>query len=533
MKKSLKLLSAALMALAMTVPALADTVTLYEGTDTCEFVPIYGGYYDYAGLVTQTIYPAADIAMMQGGMINSMKFYISTAGGNNLSGGTYTVSVGMTTQSQFNDWSPTPVTGLTPVKTASMTPGDSELLVEFDNPFMYTGDNLVVEFKVTQAGQWNTLHFYGIKATYNNAMHKMTYTESADAFHPKTTFDYTISDDIATVNKRNIDFGMVYLGNQASETITLRNAGKNAFTPVLGTLQAPFALQATPAELAPGESMDIVVNFVPATAGDYAQTLTIDCGVAGQFEVAINGKSAEQPAEIVVCQGDATHSSLPVFAYYYDMSNAKSQMIYTADMLTELKGKKISAVTFHPVQPLEIYDGVLQLSFGNVEQNVFTGYVALTGLDPVATMTPTKGDQLLTFVLDEPFEYTGGNLAIETLNIETGYYGQNSFYGVDLEEGYYSSYFRYGNGYSDVENFLPMVTFTYVKEDTPEPQGLRGDVDGNGEVAIRDVSALIDYLLSNDATGINLENANCNLDEEVSIGDVSKLIDYLLNNTWD
>ena len=62
---------------------------------------------------------------------------------------------------------------------------------------------------------------------------------------------------------------------------------------------------------------------------------------------------------------------------------------------------------------------------------------------------------------------------------------------------------------------------------------MRGDVDGNGEVAIRDVSALIDYLLSNDATGINLENANCNLDEEVSIGDVSKLIDYLLNNTWD
>ncbi len=61
---------------------------------------------------------------------------------------------------------------------------------------------------------------------------------------------------------------------------------------------------------------------------------------------------------------------------------------------------------------------------------------------------------------------------------------------------------------------------------------LRGDVNGDGEVAIGDVSALIDYLLTGDATGINLESANCNNDSEVSISDVSSLIDFLLNGTW-
>ena len=60
----------------------------------------------------------------------------------------------------------------------------------------------------------------------------------------------------------------------------------------------------------------------------------------------------------------------------------------------------------------------------------------------------------------------------------------------------------------------------------------RGDVDGNGDVTIADVSALIDYLLTGDATGVNLAGANCNGDSDVNIADVSALIDYLLSGSW-
>jgi len=52
-------------------------------------------------------------------------------------------------------------------------------------------------------------------------------------------------------------------------------------------------------------------------------------------------------------------------------------------------------------------------------------------------------------------------------------------------------------------------------------------------VAIADVSALIDYLLTGETEGVNLDNANCNLDGEVGIADVSALIDYLLTGSWD
>jgi hypothetical protein len=47
------------------------------------------------------------------------------------------------------------------------------------------------------------------------------------------------------------------------------------------------------------------------------------------------------------------------------------------------------------------------------------------------------------------------------------------------------------------------------------------------------VTALIDYLLSGDATGVNLDNANCNADGDISIADVTALIDFLLSGQWN
>ena len=73
-----------------------------------------------------------------------------------------------------------------------------------------------------------------------------------------------------------------------------------------------------------------------------------------------------------------------------------------------------------------------------------------------------------------------------------------------------------------------------VLDENPEdaPAFQRGDVNKDGHVSIADVTALIDYLLYEDATGIDLQVADCNLDENISIADVTALIDYLLYGTW-
>lgn len=75
-------------------------------------------------------------------------------------------------------------------------------------------------------------------------------------------------------------------------------------------------------------------------------------------------------------------------------------------------------------------------------------------------------------------------------------------------------------------------TFTINGEWPAEPQNIRGDVNNDNDVKIDDVTALIDYLLSGDASIINLGNADCNKDGDVKIDDVTALIDYLLSGNW-
>ena len=66
----------------------------------------------------------------------------------------------------------------------------------------------------------------------------------------------------------------------------------------------------------------------------------------------------------------------------------------------------------------------------------------------------------------------------------------------------------------------------YPGKDLPEPP-LKGDVNGDGEVNIADVSAVIDVIL----TGAPASNsADVNLDGEVNIADVSTIIDIILNS---
>lgn len=75
------------------------------------------------------------------------------------------------------------------------------------------------------------------------------------------------------------------------------------------------------------------------------------------------------------------------------------------------------------------------------------------------------------------------------------------------------------NTYQDMAiNFMPDASLV----------GLTGDVNDDGKVSIQDVTDLIDYLLSNDLTLINKDNADVDADGVISITDVTELIDYLL-----
>ena len=527
MKKSFQLLSAALIALASFVPAQAATLLVNDGTNTNYNVPIEGQYADTEGCAVQTIYPEAQVAPMTGAFITSMTFYIADANGNALDGGKLAVSVGTTTTNSFPSYNPSVLTGLTHVADVTMTPGETEVVVNFDTPFQYEGGNLVVEFLVSEAtSNYAYVNFYGVAAGENNACIKHNYSSSADAFYPKTTFEYEAVEDMASISAQALTFGNLYLEQTATQTFTLKNMGQNAFTPVFGALNAPFSIAPAAAQIAAGETVEYTVTFAPAALGEYAQTLTIDCGAAGQFKVAISGACVEVPAEVVVCDGTNTSTNLPAYGYYYDEA-FQTQMIYPAAELSELAGKKIEKITFHPTQAITYNGGKMQLSFKAVDVDAFTSYDKLTDFTVVGTLVPTVGDTELTFVLDEPYLYEGGNLAIECLLLEAGSnYPNISYYGKNMTANVSLYYYGRSNS-SAVSQFLPKATFGYVKEDAPVV--VVGDVDGNGEVNITDVTLFISAVMNDNYSNINTANADMDGNGELNITDVTTLIAKVLN----
>jgi len=58
--------------------------------------------------------------------------------------------------------------------------------------------------------------------------------------------------------------------------------------------------------------------------------------------------------------------------------------------------------------------------------------------------------------------------------------------------------------------------------------GIKGDVNGDNDVNINDVTALINYVLSGDPSGIHMENADIVVDQDININDVTALIHRVL-----
>ena len=70
---------------------------------------------------------------------------------------------------------------------------------------------------------------------------------------------------------------------------------------------------------------------------------------------------------------------------------------------------------------------------------------------------------------------------------------------------------------------------------TGKDNAMRGDVDGNIDVNMDDLTTLINYLLTSNSAGINTANAaSCDSPSSttVTMDDLTALINYLLNNSW-
>lgn len=254
-------------------------------------------------------------------------------------------------------------------------------------------------------------------------------------------------------------------GKTATDKITIANSGNTAFTPVFSALEAPFSIEAA-VEIAAGASKEFTVTYAPEAVGKHTATLNVSINGA-LTEVALNGVATEAPKEVTVADGSNTSSYVPVYGLYYDFyygNTNQSQMIYPSTDLNRLVGKQIKAITFYVRGSKGFYGGKLAVSLGTTENSSYSSAERLGNLTKVyeGEVAQTTGSEWkITFTT--PFIYNGGNLVIDTEQLEAGEDASTSFYGKTqtLNTSYNIYTASGGSNTSTLVPFLPKVMFTY------------------------------------------------------------------------
>ena len=188
MKKFFTLISVAFLALA----AQANVLTVCDGTATNYLVPINGWYVDQEGTMSQMIYPADMLADMQNGQITQVKFYPEET----IEFDDCELQLAFKTVDENGFETATAITGATVVSTTDVFYNNTAITFDLYQPYEYTGGNLLVEVKVTFAGDYNytTTYYLGIEtenyASFSSYDSYGTPSNRLHQFLPKCTFTY-------------------------------------------------------------------------------------------------------------------------------------------------------------------------------------------------------------------------------------------------------------------------------------------------------------------------------------------------------
>lgn len=180
-------------------PARADELTVYDGTDTSEYLPIYGYYCDNF-TKAEFIMPASDLEELAGSTITNLTFYFKTPADKSWGDASFQVFL-----KEVDDATITSYSGPgTIVYEGSLDGTGQTMTVDFTNSFDYSGSkNLLIGIYNTVKGTYSSYGksvFYGKNTgtQYISAYGKSASTLSSvslnnlyNGFLPKTTFTYT------------------------------------------------------------------------------------------------------------------------------------------------------------------------------------------------------------------------------------------------------------------------------------------------------------------------------------------------------
>ena len=160
---------------------------------------------------------------------------------------------------------------------------------------------------------------------------------------------------------------------------------------------------------------------------------------------------------LTVADGTQTNSYIPIYGLWTDAAQ-HNQMIYPADMLSEMTGGTISDLTFYASSPSSSAWGInVTIKMMEVTETTLSTHLPTTNATTVWTGTVNGNSNTWSVTLDDEYTYTGGNLLID-ITTTAGTYSSCSWTGITQSN---ASYYTY-NTSGGTQSFLPKVTFDYV-----------------------------------------------------------------------
>ena len=252
---------------------------------------------------------------------------------------------------------------------------------------------------------------------------------------------------------------------------------------------------------------------------------------------------------------------------YFDMAptnfylaHTGAQMIYTPDLMTGMAGKEGIGIKYLNFKfNSESYEEIIRNAKVYLQEIDATEFVVVEGVKQffdfgelvaegrydIDLLDCFGEDQVLALEMAEPFTFTRGKSLLVTIVLDAED-DDNCTMGSDYAP-FYTSGIR-GKAMTYTDNWMSFVDYAQG-DDFPDAtaslgcgtnvelpiteigytyERMRGDVNGDGQIDVNDVTALIGKVLGTPVTPFFEVNADLNNDNDYDINDVTALISYVL-----
>jgi len=448
-----------------------DEAIIGTATTAAYTLPI-NTYYGYS--YTQQIFTADELGFVCDGsaLIHEVSFeYVWTTPQGPDGKTNQTFYLGQTSKSSFTGTEWVPVSELQMVYSGTVTYNNAQkwCTIEFDAPFMYTGGNLVLAV-LNNHGSYNT----SLNATFRYSVPtggrktQQYYKDSSPAgpIDPATL----TSTSTTTTNRSNtrfgvcedlfdIDMAVVSLTGELAPVATkpyeyemlVKNAGKLPASYTVSIVTEGGDVLATETSTTPLSPSDTRIHTFSLT---FAQAIAGELEIKGIVEITGDARDCNNETQLILL------NIIPHPGYELDCSNSTeittgtvtttytlpannlynrsyTQQIYDAAELGIAQGTVINAIAFLPTHTTNnnYLKSNQSVYLANTTKSTFanaTDHIPASDLQLVVgtrdiTFPHNANPQWFPIEFDQPFVYTGGNIAVVYVNNHGSYQSANTF----------------------------------------------------------------------------------------------------------